>query len=527
MDTAAIYCRLSKEDYDKIKYGDESESIINQRLLLTEYAMDRGYQISEVYIDDDFSGLYNDRPAFEKLIEDANLHRFTVVLAKTQARFTRNMEHVERYLHSYFPLLGIRFVGVVDGTDTSMKSNKKSRQINGLVNEWYCEDLSDNIKAVFREKMKKGQFLGSFVCYGYDRDPKDGHKIIVDEDAAKVVRLIFNLSLQGYGVDIIAQKLTAMKIPTPTNYKQRKGLKYCNPNGGKYAQYGIWSPTTLKRILNNETYIGTLIQGREKKISYKSKKVMITPKEEWIMIKNNHEPIITQETFNKTQELLQIRRKTCKTTSGKYFMPHLFSGKIKCMDCKSTMAKTSGSIGGGYDYFICQRSRKSKQTLCSRHSIRYDDLKTIIEQRMKEVTNRYISEEEEYLRKNIHREDRANNINNLKSKRNNCINKINEINRAITAAYQDKVQGFLSEEDFVRINTTLHIELDPLEQEGKIILNELEQLNEKEEKSLPNDLCAYYYFTNLTSELINEFIECIYIGEKMDGKQAILIEWKI
>ena len=529
MNKAAIYCRLSKEDYDKINDGDESESIINQRLLLSEYALDHCFHIYDVYIDDDFSGLYNDRPAFEKLIEDAKLLKFNIVLAKSQSRFTRNMEHVEKYLHNYFPLLGIRFIGVVDGTDTFVKSNKKTRQINGLVNEWYCEDLSDNIKAVFKEKMKKGQFLGSFVCYGYKRDPKDRHKIIIDEKAAKVVKQIFELSSKGYGVDTIAQKLTALNIPTPTTYKQQLGLKYKNPREHTYSQNGMWSPTTLKRILNNETYIGTLIQGREKKVSYKSKKVVIAPKDEWIIIENNHEPIITREMFNKTQELLQHRRKTCKTTSGKYYMPHLFSGRIKCLDCNSTMAKTSGRLAGGYDYFICQLSRKSKQTKCTRHSIRYDELKLIIEQRIKDMINQYTSQEEEYIRKKIHKEDVSKKINIHKAKINKCHDKIEEINKSITSAYMDKVKGLLTEDDFIRINTSLHSELNGLDNEEKSITHELDSLEIKEKaiNTFNNYILKYVDFTKLTYEMVNDLIGCIYIGEKMDGEQKIDIEWKI
>ncbi len=529
MNKAALYCRLSKEDIDKIKEGDESESIINQRLLLTNYALEQGYAINNVYIDDDLSGLYNDRPDFERLIEDAKLQKFNIVIAKTQARFTRNMEHVEKYLHNDFPLLGIRFIGVVDGADTSVKSNKKARQINGLVNEWYCEDLSDNIKAVFKEKMKKGQFLGSFACYGYKRDPSDRHKIVIDEDAAKVVKQIFDLSANGYGVDTIAQKLTDMNIPTPTIYKQQNGLNYKNPNDNTYSKNGIWSTTTIKRILNNESYVGTLIQGREKKVSYKSKKVVLAPKSEWIIIENNHEPIITPEMFNKTQELLQHRRKTCKTTSGKYFMPHLFSGRIKCMDCNSTMAKTSGRLAGGYDYFICQLSRKSKQSKCTRHSIRYDELKLLIEQRIKDMLIKYTSKEEEYIRRRIQKEDVTKKINALKAKMNKCSSKIDEISKSITTAYIDKVKGYLTEDDFRRINTSLRDEMVKLENEAKVLSHMLEEIEIKEKaiNTFDNSISKYINFTELTYEIVNSLIDCIYIGEKLDGQQKIDVVWKI
>ena len=163
---AALYLRLSKEDMDKINGGDDSESIKNQRLLLTDEGIKRGFVIGDVYSDDDYSGTDSTRPEFNRLIEDAKLKKFQVILCKTQSRFTRDMEVAEKYIHRVFPLLGIRFIGVVDHVDTDVKGNKKARQINALVNEWYVEDLSENIKAVYRSKMQQGQYLGSFALYG-------------------------------------------------------------------------------------------------------------------------------------------------------------------------------------------------------------------------------------------------------------------------------------------------------------------------------------------------------------------------
>ena len=170
---AVLYLRLSKEDADKISRGDDSASIRNQRLLLTDYALAHEFQVVNVYSDDDESGLYDDRPDFEKMMMDAKLGEFDIIIAKTQSRFSRNMEHIEKYLHHDLPNLGVRFIGVVDGVDTDNEANKKSRQINGLVNEWYCEDLSKNIRSSFKAKMRNGQFLGSSCPYGYKKDPDD------------------------------------------------------------------------------------------------------------------------------------------------------------------------------------------------------------------------------------------------------------------------------------------------------------------------------------------------------------------
>ena len=187
---AVLYLRLSKEDSEKLNKGDESASIKNQRLLLTDYALEKDFKIVNVYSDDDESGLFDNRPGFEKMIMDAKTGEFDVIIAKTQSRFSRNMEHIEKYLHHDLPNLGIRFIGVADGTDTANEANKKARQINGLVNEWYCEDLSKNVRSAFKAKMRDGQFLGSSCPYGYKKDPKNHNHLIIDEYAAKGYRYV-------------------------------------------------------------------------------------------------------------------------------------------------------------------------------------------------------------------------------------------------------------------------------------------------------------------------------------------------
>ena len=217
---AALYLRLSKEDKDKLIQGDDSASIRNQRLLLIDYALKRDYEIVGIYSDDDESGLFDTRPEFERMLRDAQAGRFDIVIAKSQSRFSRNIEHVEKYLHHDFPNMGIRFIGVVDGADTSDAGNKKSRQINGLVNEWYCEDLSANIRSAFKAKMKNGQYLGASCPYGYVKDPKNHNHLIIDEYAADVVRRIYRLYLQGYGKAKIGRILTEQGILIPTLYKR-------------------------------------------------------------------------------------------------------------------------------------------------------------------------------------------------------------------------------------------------------------------------------------------------------------------
>ncbi|MBE5947457.1 MAG: recombinase family protein [Lachnospiraceae bacterium] len=305
---AAIYCRLSKEDVGR-EHGTNSESIVNQRKLLTDYAIKSDFEIYDYYIDEDRSGLDRERPEFLRLIEDAKLGNFSVVLCKTQSRFTRDMELVEKYIHGLFPLWGIRFISVVETYDTAVKGNKKARQISGLVNEWYCEDLSENIKAVLHKKMQDGEFIGSFACYGYKKAVDNKHELEIEEETAQVVRDIFGMYLEGYGIAQIADLLRLRQVLTPTAWKQSKGLLYINPSAKQSGECYKWSTSTIKKILANEAYTGTLIQGREQKISYKDKKMRSVPKKDWICVPNHHEAIINKEVF---EQVRQLRSSRCR-----------------------------------------------------------------------------------------------------------------------------------------------------------------------------------------------------------------------
>ena len=265
----AIYCRLSEEDRNKRNRNDDSGSIQNQKLMLTEYANKQGWQIYKVYSDDDYTGSDRNRPAFNQMITDAKLNKFNIVLCKTQSRFTRELEIVERYIHGMFPELGIRFVSVVDNIDTDIIGNKKTRQINGLINEWYLEDMSDSIKAALKTRMKAGYFIGSFAPYGYKKDPENKGHLIIDEEAAEVVREIFRLYIQGYGRTSIARILNQRGIESPEKYFMQNGLK--KHSIGKSGA-GSWKYYTVSHILENEVYIGYLVQRKTYNPTYKSKR---------------------------------------------------------------------------------------------------------------------------------------------------------------------------------------------------------------------------------------------------------------
>ncbi len=297
----AIYCRLSKEDGGE----HESESIQNQKSLLLKYALDRDWEVYNIYSDEDYSGVSEKRPAFNKLISDAENRYFSIVLCKTQSRFTRDMEQVEKYIHKLFPLWGIRFIAVADNADTAVKGNKKARQIAGLVNEWYLEDLSENIRSVLDHKRRQGLFIGSFPLYGYSKSAEKG-RLVPDPEAASVVQRIFRLYLSGKSIYAICKILNAENISNPAAYKTLKGEAF-RPSSGKSFS-SKWNKTTVSRILSNEMYTGVMVQGRRKKLSYKSDYIASVPRGEWFVVENTHEAIIDPNVFKTVQEMIQLKR---------------------------------------------------------------------------------------------------------------------------------------------------------------------------------------------------------------------------
>lgn len=545
MDRAALYLRLSKEDADKINKGDDSESIANQRLLLMDYAVCHDMEVVDVYSDDDYSGLYDDRPEFHRLIRDGKLGKFNVVLAKTQSRFTRNMEHMEKYLHHDFPLLGIRFIGVVDGVDTQNGANKKSRQINGLVNEWYCEDLSQNIRAVFRQKMKAGQFLGAFAPYGYRKDPENKYHLIVDETAAGVVQEIFRLFLEGYSTKAICHILEDRNIPNPALYKKEQGLTYRNAKAEEFGiRYRLWSETTVKRILSNETYLGKLIQGTCQKVSYKDKKIVAVPREEWYIVEGCHVPIIEEHMFYQAARL-RSRRRLCSRKQPEEREPgiaqegqegkrvHVFAGILRCADCGHTMIKSGGVRGACKDWYLrCQLSNKSRQKECRSHSIRYSAVEEAVLDKIREKARETLNEEGNFKQLLcLLKKKRGNRELSVLQKELQTEKKaLEDITKSIKALYFDRISQKVEEELFFHLKEELEQERKLRKKERDRIEAEIAEMTARpeEEEEEAEALRRFFTFPTLTHELVNAWIDYIEVGEKdkETKQQELFIHWK-
>ena len=531
---AAIYCRLSKEDMQKKGDEAESESIQNQKLLLVDYALKKGFVVYKIYIDEDYSG-FAERPDFKQMINDAEKGLFNVVICKNQSRFTRNMEFVEKYIHGLFVEWGVRFIGLTDNVDTSIMGGKKARQINGLINEWHSEDLSENIKAVLRRKMNEGQFLGSFACYGYERDPNDRHKIVKDIEAAHVVKEIFELYLRGYGVRRIAVILTERGIETPSQYKKSRGLKYSNPNGGKYSErYGVWSNNTIRRILRNETYIGTLLQGREKKVSFKSKKVRIAPKDEWVVIKNNHEPIINEKDFYAVQRLMDNKRtgyEIAACENHENAKAHVLAGRVYCLGCGASMHRSGASRDGKVRYLRCKVSDRTNRKECPSNSIVQQYIEDAVISEIQTLIKRTVDEESNEVIVGVYNQIKQGKVGQVENQKRleDIKMKIDAVQKKIIAAYDDKLEGVISESDYSTFRNAFEVEKEAaLKQKRLLEAAVLEnERNLQTQSEVDKFIKSYRGVGKLTHETVNEFVKAVYVGAKnpITNEQEIVINW--
>ena len=523
---AAIYCRLSKEDEDAEERGKESESIQNQKSMLIQYAIENGYDIYNIYSDEDYSGADRNRPAFNEMIDAASRRKFDIILAKTQSRFTRDMELVEKYLHGKFIEWGVRFIAVVDHVDTADIAGKKSRQINGLVNEWYLEDLSNNVRSVLTHKRKEGKYIGTFALYGYQKDPNDNNHLIIDPEAAEVVKQIFAMYLAGYGTTYIARRLNEEGIPSPTQYKHEHGLHYKRPERCKDED--LWGKSTIYRMLKTRTYQGDLEQGRHKKISYKSKKTVWLPHSQWIVVPNTHEPIIDPETFARVQQLLADR---VRGGGGGKVNP--LARKVFCGVCGTSMEQTgSGSVskrsGKTRKYFRCRMSQRDKTRCAGQDYMPMETLQALVLERIRNHVAGYLNPAAVDTASFTAAAQQQ-----RKAKRCELDQLQSEIKRrrkAMQDLYLDKSSGLVSTAQFAQINGAFLDEVETLEKRCARLEQEVDTGADAERarKQFSERLQSMTDLKTLNRELVSLLIEkiIVYPPEMTEKTRKIEILWK-
>ena len=509
----AIYCRLSEEDKNKQSITDESGSIQNQKAMLCDYAERQEWEIYGIYSDDDYAGADRNRPEFKRLLADAQERKFDIILCKTQSRFTRELELVERYIHGLFPIWCIRFVSIVDNADTANKGNKKSRQINGLVNEWYLEDMSDSIKSALDSRRKNGFHIGSFALYGYKKDPDLKGHLIIDEEAASVVREVFTLFSQGYGKTAIARILNDRKIPNPTEYKRLQGLRFKLPPSKSST---LWKYSAISSMLTNEAYIGNLVQGKYESVSYKTSLNRPRPKEKWFIVEGTHEPIIDRALWERVQKKVNERTKPFKVgTIG------LFAKKVRCASCGYIMRSTKS---GGRCFLQCP-SRHYAKGACEGAFISVDRLERMVIDELRCLNAEYL-DMDELERKVQFCSDLTKRKQELQNDIATYQAKINQFSKGVRDLYLDKVKGLICEADFIELSKEFTSQKERLEAQ---MLEYQKQISEIEIKSSVKDdthklIEQYVNMEHLTRETVEILIDKIMVGKRISGTRNVPVE---
>jgi len=368
---ACGYIRLSREDGDK----EESNSVTGQRDLIRDYLSHRP-ELREcgMKVDDGYTGSNFDRPAFQEMMAEVKAGKINCIVVKDLSRFGRDHLGVGEYLEQLFPFLGVRFIAINDHYD-SLHSNPESDELvipfKNLINEAYCRDTSVKTRSQLEIKRQRGDFIGSFAVFGYRKDPEDRHHLVVDDYAADVVRDIFKWKLKGISAGDIADRLTEKGILTPLDYKRSLGLRYST--SFRVKERPAWSAGMVLRILKNPVYIGVLEQGRVTTPSYRVKRLVNKPREEWAVVENCHEAIIDRYDFEIVQKVLALDTRT--SVGGKAV--ELFSGMVYCGECGGAMIrKTVPSGKKRYVYYVCAAHKNEKS--CSAHSMRVEALDEIV-----------------------------------------------------------------------------------------------------------------------------------------------------
>ena len=516
----ALYIRLSKEDGDK----GESYSVTSQREILMEYLKSHSeFELYDTYVDDGWSGTSFDRPDFKRMMDDVYEGKVNCVIVKDLSRFGRNYADAGNYIDNIFVRLKVRFIALNNGVDSFSGNMNSATQcitigVQNVINESVAATTSVNIRGTLNVSRKQGKFIGSFACYGYKKDPNDRHKLIIDEEAAETVRMIYRLFLEGKGVLGIVKTLNALGIPNPAAYKKLQGLNYNHTSGSNND--GSWCDQTVRRILKNEMYIGNMVQGKNTTVSYKIKQCRPVPKSDWIIVEGTHEPIIDKDTFYKVQSLFgtdSFVRKSLLTNEVE-----LFTGLVKCADCHRAMSKKTNRFDyGTYSYYRCVTN--NKRGGCFPHSVRIDKLEQAVLYTIKAMIKTaleleaFLLEVEERAKK----QPEGNLLNRTIDKKIAEREKYKEMSLSL---YPDWKSGIITQEEYTKLKESIAEKIKGLDQAIEELQKEGTKPSKKDMKDneFLNHFLQYATIDKLTRPIVVELIDSILVH----GNGNITINFK-
>ena len=511
----ALYMRLSRDD----ELQGESGSIQTQRMMLHQYANEHGLNVIDEYIDDGWSGTNFDRPDFQRMIDDIEDGKINCVVTKDLSRLGRNYILTGQYTEVYFPSKGVRYIAVNDNVDTSKGENELAPFLN-ILNEMHARQTSKKVKAAMRTRFINGAHYGAYAPLGYIKDPEKKGHLLVDPETSWIIKKIFDLAVHGRGAASITRILVEEKVPTPGWLNFQRYGTFANIYAGAPEEKAYaWTIAQVKSILKEETYIGHSIHNKQTNISFKSKKKVRKPKEEWYRVDNTHEAIISEDVFRQVQDQIRNRRRQQKNGTTQ-----IFSGLVKCADCGWSLSyNVNNQNKKPYAYYHCSKYGQGLHR-CSMHYIRYDVLYSYVLSRLQYWSALAQKDENELLKRlfNVSNKER----NAIKKRQETELRKAEkrktEINILFAKMYEDWSAGRITEYNFNMLSEKYQSEQEDLDEK-------IQQLHKSIESADQADIDAgkwialmrrYVSPTELTVELLNTLIEKILVHEAVKSEDG-------
>lgn len=519
---AAIYCRLSKDD----DLQGESASIANQRAILENHCAKQGWEVVYVLQDDGFTGLNMDRPDMQKLLKLVEMKSVNLVITKDLSRLSRNYLDAGRLTEDFFPRNGVRYIALNDGIDT-LKENNDIAPFKNILNEMYSKDISKKVHSSYLLKATQGKFTGCLAPFGYRKDPDNKNHLLIDEDTAPIVRKIFDYAMQGHGPNYIRRRMENEKIPCPTWWNRKKGLRRCytkwerkDPDNGRF----MWDFSVIQDLLANPVYIGAIAS---QKMHYRFKLGVIGEKkpEEWVCVENMHEPIIDRKTFGMVQQKVKSRQRP--DAWGNY---SLFSGLIKCGDCGKALTIRKTNAKQPISIYACVTYNKFGKGHCTQHRVEYDALYQTVLAEIQRLGSIALRDRDAIMARLMDASQDVKKAENGALAR--SVTKDKErlafLEKMISRLYEDMLSGAVNEENFRAVLSKTQAE----QRELKARVEQTEQALSSDAKQAENTrlwldtIQAYANITELDAEMLHRLIREIIVHETISdsGERKISVE---
>lgn len=515
--TTALYCRLSRDD----EYSGDSVSIQTQKTMLSQFAKERGFTNCEYFVDDGYSGTNFNRPDFQRMLGMVEEGKVGVICVKDLSRLGRDYLQTGYYTEVIFPEHNVRFIAINDNVDTAAGDNEFA-PFRNIINEWYARDCSRKVRTALRAKAQNGEYTGSYPPFGYCKDPMDRHHLIPSE-YAPVVKRMFQMALEGSTCYHIARTLEKEQVPTPRASLMEMFGKYETAARAKYPNK--WDKTTVQGILRNPIYLGMLVSQKSQTKSYKDKRIVRRPEEDWMIVENTHEPLVDRETFDTVQQRIQVKQPAPRANPE-----NKLRGLLFCGGCNTRMAFSAATSRNICGHYCCSKHRRYGGDECSSHYISVKNIQAVLLEDIRrhaslasENQERYVAYLTQLSQRGWHGEKAS-----YRKEKEQCQRRMAELDVLMKRLYEDNVFGRISDERFASMSADYEAETRKVKER----LGMLDELlasytrQNRDAKAFANLVAQYTDITCLTEELVHTLIEKVVVHEKevIDGETVMRID---